>query len=488
LYHWGVQSHDVINATRASLRVKNRRRQTIGNLGKLEKIEEAFQGASKAVKRTFLMRRRTGDKVKMMQQQAELAAREGALKLSGNTECRSAPSIVCNEPDDDTLERMHVSVSDFCRSSPAEAMIRGTSSINSGDNDAASCVSGFTLLSNSTTASQLEMESFYRELELEMFGEEELPSFVGQTLEVPEFDIPEEKRVYYYRTTEGAPQAPPSITSTIPTYQDGMDDARASSYFNNLRRDKGSPQVPPSIASTIPTYQDDMDDARAASYFNNLRLDEGSPQGTPSITSTIPTYQDGMHDARAASYVNLSREGIPAPLGLEVKLPTPGLVAPGHHPGQIHEFSPQEQDFNRYPVQGTNSVQEHPAMEYQCEGVTEQQYIRHALVLPSTAFQMQQINTKAYANAYSQRHRHESDGPQVRYVPPPAHLSPTNWMDDHESPRIRRTSVPVTISEDVHDEPGNPHFVEVTEQPDMDLSAFDYLLQMQQPVGAASFY
>jgi hypothetical protein len=448
LYHWGVKSHDIINATRASLRVKNRRRQTIGNLGKLEKIEEAFEGASKAVKRTFLMRRRTGDKVKMMQQQAKLAARVGALKVSGNTECRSAPSQVCDHSDGDILESMQVSVSDFCRSSPAEAMIRGTSS---GDNDAASCASGITL-SNSTTASQLDIESFYRELELEMFGDEELPSFVGQTLEVPEFDIPEEERVYYYRTTEGASQGPPSITSTIPTYQDGMDDARATSCFNNLRRD------------------------------------EGSPQGPLFITSTNPTQQDDMHDARPTSYVNLSREGVPAPLDLEVKLPmqhAPGVVTPRHCPGQIHEFSPQEPVFNRV-VQGTYPVQEHPAMEHQSEGVTEQQYMQRAQVLPSTAFQI--INTKAYANVYSQRHGQESDGPQVRYVPPPAHLSPTNWMDDHESPRIRRTYVPIEISEDDVDELDNTQFVEVTEQPYMDVPAFDYLRQLQQPVAAVSFY
>jgi hypothetical protein len=61
--------------------------------------------------------------------------------------------------------------------------------------DAISCISGFTL-GNSTTASAKAIERFHQELEIELFGDQELPSMVGKTLEV-DVAIPEEEKIYH---------------------------------------------------------------------------------------------------------------------------------------------------------------------------------------------------------------------------------------------------------------------------------------------------
>jgi len=245
---WGISFNDIVDAIRSNIKVKSQRRQTVTNLGKMQRIEEAFESATRKLKRTLLLQRRTGDKVKQLQEQADLAAAKAFSQLRfveerTLSEIRSPKGRVETEPErDDHLEQLavQVEVSNFCRTSPMESCLR--SSVRSGGNGA-SMSSGNNRMgmnrsgtdsgngsngnanSNSqnngnsngktdgnntgsdgnsvdgrsvadrTTPSAMEMERFHRELEMEMFGEENFslsddlpPSMVGQTVEVGHFN------------------------------------------------------------------------------------------------------------------------------------------------------------------------------------------------------------------------------------------------------------------------------------------------------------
>ena len=109
------------------------------------------------------------------------------------------------EPDDDIIGKldMNITLSNVASFTPVEAEVPTDGGIFTSEedddddknikDDNISINDDFTLgattLGNNsayTTPSLIEMENFYRELELELFGDEtELPSMVGQTLEVP---------------------------------------------------------------------------------------------------------------------------------------------------------------------------------------------------------------------------------------------------------------------------------------------------------------
>ena len=71
---WEVSRKDCANATRESLKVKNQRRQTVRNMGKVNpKMEEAMENVGKKFKRTLSFKKKTSAEVEQMMVEAELA-------------------------------------------------------------------------------------------------------------------------------------------------------------------------------------------------------------------------------------------------------------------------------------------------------------------------------------------------------------------------------------------------------------------------------
>ena len=189
LLNWGASFHDIVEAVRSNLKIKNQRRQTVTNLGKVERIEEAFESATRKLKSALLLRRSTGNKVKRLQEQANLAQSAlTSLKIAEDralSEIRGARCVqIVKEPErKEDLESFVMP--NYGPSSPEDIKGRPSHLIVSKKEEQADSTAGRSLAGNSTTQSELEIEKFYQELELEMFGDEELPSMVGQTLEVP---------------------------------------------------------------------------------------------------------------------------------------------------------------------------------------------------------------------------------------------------------------------------------------------------------------
>ena len=189
LNYWEIPIHDIVEAIRGNIRVKNQRRQTVTNLGKVEKIEEAFESATKKLKKVLLLKRRSEEekfKEYPMHPQISEPNSFGALKFHQGHYLRDyRPGDVQIEQEAEQVDlAMQAPGSTFWRIADTDPDRRAPAQIAVED-DIISTMSGFTL-ENSTTASAMEMEQFYRELELEMFGDCELPSMVGQTLELPD--------------------------------------------------------------------------------------------------------------------------------------------------------------------------------------------------------------------------------------------------------------------------------------------------------------
>lgn len=186
LINWGASFHDIVESVRGNLKIKNQRRQTITNLGKVERIEEAFESATRKLKSALLLRRSTGNKVKRLQEQANLAqsalaslkmAEDAALdEIRGNS-CGPISEEPTNQDDFNGFPITQYGPPSSDRTEPSGSRI-----IIPEKDDLPSKRYSFT--GNSTTQSELEIERFHMELELEMFGDDELPSMVGQTLEL----------------------------------------------------------------------------------------------------------------------------------------------------------------------------------------------------------------------------------------------------------------------------------------------------------------
>lgn len=244
---WDVPHHDIIQATRNNVKAKFQRRQTVRNIKRVEKLEIVFEGAAKALKRALYLRRRTLDEVEELQFQADLAARsleEAQLEdlIYGGNHDGQDDTISISEPEGDyDWNNMKVEVSGHCKSYPIESMVYADGADEVSD-DAASTFSGNT---RSTSTSVKEMERFYKELELEMFGGEE-PPLLGRTLEVPEFSKAD-------GDTEALTQDDNlSLSSSLPSYYPEDRRSNGSSHRNQHHHHQRLPYSSNSYFSDIP--------------------------------------------------------------------------------------------------------------------------------------------------------------------------------------------------------------------------------------------
>jgi hypothetical protein len=219
LREWTIPRVDVIQATRDNLKAKFQRRQTVRNVRRVQKLEIAFERAAKSLKRVLHLRKSTSDEANDMQEQANLAAQ--ALDTARVAHYDLEEPIIddrvigISEPkdDDDAWNEIDVAAS-YTRESI---------------DDSASAVSGITF--DSTPSSVMEMERFYRELELEMFGSLELQ---------------ESKRSEHTKDTCSATEdgSMPSFTSFMKN--------KAGRRFRSMELDVSPPMQQPTIHQQVP--------------------------------------------------------------------------------------------------------------------------------------------------------------------------------------------------------------------------------------------
>ncbi len=414
LAEWGVSTHDIVSSTRALIKAKNQRRQTVRNLNKAERVEESLENATRKLKRLFSLRKSTRVEVDKLQRQAEIAAALSPARFqesqesvgsdeSGNGRRRASPSIPrpeIIEQDDGVLGPFDVKLGPLA----GNGKISQHKVILNDDMDAISCISGFTL-GNSTTASALEIERFHRELELELFGDQELPSMLGQTLEV-NVDIPEEDKVFHDPSPICGTREPPSVVNE-------------SCYGE----------------STLPSHYD--------CYNVNHEC--------PPIHHSSPMHQlEQLHMPIQTSYENQCSD------------------AYGNYQMQIGGH-PQNYNFRLGGSLGS-SIEANRQIQNGVEH--QQQQSPFSLSQASTNYSTGSRWTDATPYSNRRDQNQFADGPMVSYMPLASHLSPNNWMEG-SSNQLHGTTLQnpwdaVIISEDDLDEiqqhfmeqgPGMPYYL-----------------------------
>ena len=415
LLNWGASFHDIVESVRGNLKIKNQRRQTVTNLGKIERIEEAFESATRKLKSALLLRRSTGNKVKRLQEQANLAqsaltslkiAEDRALSEIRGNSCDEAEEEPKSEDDFNNFPIPQygppspipqygppppISIPQYGPPLTEEANLRRSHVINSEEDDQLS--RKYSVAGNSTTQSELEIERFYRELELEMFGDEELPSMVGQTLVVPLKDEDENnpRNVNSSRLDEISVNS--GMTEKIS--RDGLDDEL-------LEKEQDRAMISQYL----------LEDAENESpKFNYLQQDRGEHDGNQYYSSSHPTrplHMDQMTRQHHSSWNQSISSVHEASMGMEYKDPYP---------------SPQQ----TIPLHAGMTMFEDCAL-------------------------LGGRNDKSYSHGNRRRSSRKKDlnaGPKIQFLPPPTHLTPSHLMDGSDPQNISsRVHETITIYED----------------------------------------
>ena len=451
--------------------MKNQRRQTVTNLGKVERIEEAFESATRKLKRALLLRKSTGNKVKRLQEQANLA--QSALTSLKIAEDRALDEIRRGrmprrvEPEKADLENYHldVAVANYGRTNPQDNGIRRPSHlVVSEQDDFYSSFDGLTLGGNSTTPSQLEMERFYRELEMEMFGDEELPSFVGQTLELPT-EIPAGERVgnelmasiSSFNLDDSLNSGiPPSVADLIQFQRRQQQQQKLQQKQQQRQHQHQQRKGQPSGEEDYKDYSDDIDLAleleQNRSMISRSLLDDDSE----STKTEHSHYEHGDHDA-----LHHHRT-------LERMYPVHGDYISSRYHSATSRLSSSLDSADPNRARLTESV---VALEYQFK----QQNHHHQQQQQQPPFQPNHPPVPLHAGMtmfqdcallggynhpqypyYESHHQQRpsrtdsNDGPKIQHMPPPTPFSPSHWMEDVDSPPVsfQRGIQTITISED----------------------------------------
>ena len=118
---WGISNREIVSAVRSGVRAKNQRRTTLTNLGRTEKVEEFFEGATKQLLKTLFLRKGTSQKAFELEQEIQKVDDQRAqLMLEHSIEdeyddyeaSESESPWVCDAVDDD-LEQAQSAVRDI---------------------------------------------------------------------------------------------------------------------------------------------------------------------------------------------------------------------------------------------------------------------------------------------------------------------------------------------------------------------------------------
>eukprot|EP00531_Pseudo-nitzschia_arenysensis_P014883 CAMPEP_0116143184 /NCGR_PEP_ID=MMETSP0329-20121206/15311_1 /TAXON_ID=697910 /ORGANISM="Pseudo-nitzschia arenysensis, Strain B593" /LENGTH=639 /DNA_ID=CAMNT_0003638479 /DNA_START=234 /DNA_END=2153 /DNA_ORIENTATION=+ len=414
LLNWGASFHDIIESVRSNLKIKNQRRQTVTNLGKIERIEEAFESATRKLKSALMLRRSTGNKVKRLQEQANLAQSAlTSLKIAEDralSEIRGTSHVEIVEEPKGQEDFNSFPLSNYGPPPLEDTEVRRAHMIIPEEDDQPS--RRYSLNGNSTTQSEIEIERFHRELELEMFGEEELPSMVGQTLEVPLNGYKDYSREGNKFMAEDS-SVNSGMTERYST--DGLDDELLEKEQNR------------SMISQYLLEDTDKD------FTNQASHDQGEQDGKRYYYSSQPAqplHRDQMTQQTQSGWNSMNAPDFPNGNGSANAL--------------YHELYSRKK----------KTIPLHAGMTM---------FENCALLGDQTSSSFRRERTRH--SSRSSRRGDMNAGPKVQFIPPHTHLAPSHWMDGSDADLLSSGGFnTITISEDnlvdmrpVEGQNGNPY-------------------------------
>jgi len=426
LDEWGFPSHIIAEGVRSALKVKHQRKQTVINAGKIAKLEEAFEGAAKRLKRALMLRRRTSDHVRELQEQANRATTMSVCTTeSVEKHSRDFSPSACNEGTAD-LELMKPTNSVAFNSTSMQAAVSNAvdeaaeegSVINSfhrnlkSDGDDATHSDAYTLGAttlgnNSASPSMIAMEKFYQELELELFGDEaELPSMVGQTLEVPQVSLSAQGDAY----EDGVNDDITIASGILSAQQDGEPEGSRSDLLFHKQTDYGEHAL---------SFQSDH------GYYHVCNQREYSQRNVSLDPCVAHDFEDSYpHHSESTRHI-LRR-------------------------GRSNSYDNIEDKMNRYQKHysaGTQIIRENV------------QRLPHPLAHWHTECNWHYANTRQMRHDVFRSNGGSFDGPRVCHIP--LHGHPNQWMDGNVNARTYLKEA-ITIVEDHNNGPpvvaGSPYY------------------------------
>ncbi|VEU39917.1 unnamed protein product [Pseudo-nitzschia multistriata] len=348
-----------------------------------------------------MLRRSTGNKVKRLQEQANLA--QSALTSLKIAEDRALSEIrgtrrdeIMEEPES---KEEDYPIPNYCPSSPEDIKARPPHLTIPEEDEHAGSMTGRSLGGNSTTKSELEIEKFYRELELEMFGEEELPSMVGQMLEVPLKDVDTTNLM-----TDPADRLEYCSVNSAMSDKD-LDDALLEQEQNR---------------SMISEYLLEDADNDSPKLDHSTQHDNGDRDGNSNYLSqlTQPIHSDQIQPGNYSLWNKSSPLTFPALDGPPIDT----------HGSVVDNQTSQHRQHETIPLHAGMTMFEDCAL---LGGRSNHE---------SLYFKKKRR---------SSRNKDMNAGPKVHFIPPPTHLSPSDWMNGPDSHDIScRDRETITISED----------------------------------------
>jgi hypothetical protein len=464
LLEFDVDARSIVSSTRAALKTKFQRKQTVVNARKFSKLEEVIENTSRRLKKALLPRRLMNHGSDDILELAPSPIFESEQSGSGETVSISSgdedtkSKIHVMEPDEDTIEKLMQSTFDF----PAVSVC------DDGDDDASitdEFTLGATTLGNTSALSPsiMEIEKFYKDLELEMFGEE-LPSMVGQTLEVP-------------LDAEGRDASLKSITSEGTMFQNEM---------SIDRNHRSTSQMPHLEKFPSPPYRDE---SQSRSYDENAWGDAQDPPYNynafqNSARSTFDQYDFVERNCDQPSFTKDESLRFSGEYEQRYNHSMNHPIYP--HPSSQHQSFPFSQSgfdphYTQYPFgyyeqigSQTDSYRHHRhrrngsfdsssgmaktqnSMQYS-EPTSrvqefEQSHFRPQSLPTEVDFSVRRnsdpVDRSPRRSSRSRRSSRDSNSPRVRHVPLHGHLSANQWMDGSDTEFGRnKNALTVTITE-----------------------------------------
>mmetsp|Transcript_22098 Transcript_22098/g.23674 ORF Transcript_22098/g.23674 Transcript_22098/m.23674 type:complete len:614 (-) Transcript_22098:845-2686(-) len=470
LIEWGIPNPIIAQSIRAASKAKNQRKQTVVNRRKVFRLEKAIEVASRKLKRVLLLpRKRTDAFVEELSEQIVPNAIEkdhrakDTISYSRSLDEDKTIQIHVAEPDDDIIGKvdMNITLSNVASFTPVETEVPtdGGIYISEEDDDDDKNIKddnisinddftlGATTLGNNsayTTPSLIEMENFYRELELELFGDEtELPSMVGQTLEVPVKydDIVDEVDTRSYNDTSrvGTVESNPQSAS-FEKYLVGpvsADESRKCShlpmYYTITQQHESNYDVPTTSTRTRTYHHNHINEDYYCHMFANQEMALSAPpfsqalyESTHSLISNPDRRSHHTTFESGTNHLTTSQNrSIPYSRGSYEPMHTPMNDNYNYRRrnGSFDSGSQiiTENQFVHSPNE--SGMQYHSQCEPSCKtGVDDLQYECH-----------------------SQSQNTYFDGPQIRHIP----LHRNQWMEDNNEERFYNNAI-ATITKGNH--------------------------------------
>lgn len=476
LLEWAIDMKTIAASTRAAMKTKFQRKQTVINSRKASKLEEVIETTSRKLKHLFAPKRPVNGAVveSFPVRTPEIYAfdfsRAGdtASITSAGEENRSHLQVT--EPDSYEIENLIEQSFDIPTVGVHNEGDENTSNIDD-------FTLGATTLGNTSAFSPsiMEMEKFYQELELEMFGEEaELPSMVGQTLEVPlekeitNADVTTKDNVKVQHGISEHQCTPSHLQSThlegCPIRDFGRDEFQSESYVYNAPM---AAQNPYRISGASKAHQhyfsDDRYDQPPFIQGNFLPLNRAHYEATQSNSSNpYVTYNDSIQSLVSQDSFAQCQN---IPFAQRRSQPGFSLGSSSFHESIYSQRDANHQyrrergrSFDSYydvtPSQNNRTLSS-PAKQLQH---THSEHLSKSQTLPTEDTMGISFRYSDSGSHYRPQHLH-FDEPRIHHMPINGRLSANEWMGgtdlDHS---LSNNDMTVTITEDHYSKISERHY------------------------------